>query len=315
VNEPFFSHKAYLEARFGEPVRRLSLDAGFPCPHREGGRGAGGCDFCDARGSGTGAFDSGIGPVEQARRSASRLARSGVRKYIAYFQAFTNTLAPLDRLRSLYRDAAGLDGVVGLTVSTRPDALPDSVLELLASFAPGGSEGTDLDVWVEIGLQSACDATLRAVNRGHDAACFDDAVQRAAGFGLRTAAHVILGLPGEGEATMMRTARHAAALPLEGVKMHHLYVTRDSPLAAAFERGEVRTLSLDEYVPLAVGFLRRLRSDMVVMRLCGSAGRERLLGPVWKAGNGEVAGLIAARMREEGVRQGDLYRQGGEPGP
>jgi radical SAM protein (TIGR01212 family) len=310
VTSPYRSHKAYLEERFGEPVRRLSLDAGLGCPHREGGRGSGGCSFCDARGSGTGAFDAGIGLVEQAERAAARLARQGVRKFIAYFQAYTNTHGPIGKLRDLYRAVAAIEGVVGLTVSTRPDALPDPVLELLAAFAPGGSEGTDLDVWVEIGLQSACDATLQRINRGHDTACFNDAVHRAAGRGLNTAAHVILGLPGEGEAEIMRTARHVAALPLKGVKMHHLYVTSDSPLAGDFGRGAVRTLTLDEYVPLAIGFLRRIRPDTVVMRLCGSAGRDRLLAPLWSVGSGAVAAMIAERMREGGMRQGDLHRPG-----
>jgi len=314
MDAPYLSHNAYLKRLFGEKVHRLSLDAGFDCPHRAVRRdphravrrGGGGCLFCDARGSGTGAFDEGRTVSEQIERAIDRLGRSGVRRYIAYFQAFTNTLAPVDRLRSVYREACDFDGVVGLSVSTRPDAVPDEVLDLLASFAPGGGEGSDLDVWIEIGLQSACDATLDRLNRGHDVACFIDAVERAAARGIKTAAHVILGLPGEGPDEMKRTAELVASSPLQGVKLHHLYVTKDSQMAALFERGEISTLSLDEYLPLAVDFLRRLRPDQVVMRLCGSAGKGKLLSPLWKAGAGEVATRIATSMREKEFNQGDF---------
>ncbi len=303
---PYLSHNAYLKRLFGEKVHRLSIDAGFACPHRAEGRGRGGCLFCDSRGSGTGAFDEGRTVSEQTKRAIDRLGRSGVRRFIAYFQAFTNTLAPIDTLRSVYREACRFDGVVGLSVSTRPDAVADEVLDLLASFAPEGSEGLDLDVWLEIGLQSACDATLERLNRGHDVACFSDAVKRAAARGIKTAAHVILGLPGEGPDEMARTAALVASSPLQGVKLHHLYITKDSLLAAPFERGEISTLSLDEYIPLAVDFLRRIRPDQVVMRLCGGAGKGELLSPIWKAGAGEVADRIARKMRSEGLNQGDL---------
>ncbi len=304
---PYRSHSSYLLERFGEKVRRLSLDAGFTCPHRKGGRGAGGCSYCDSRGSGTGAMDAGMSVKHQGRDQIEKLSRKGVGKYIAYFQAYTGTAAPAVKLKEVYKEILRLKGVLGLTVSTRPDALPDSVLELLASFAPGGSEKTDLDVWVEIGLQSAHDRTLRLVNRQHDAACFHDAVRRAAAHGLKTAAHIILGLPGESKEDMFETADRLAHLPLQGIKLHHLYITKDAPLADAWSRNEIGTLTLDEYIPLAIGFLRRLRPDMVVMRLCGSAPRDSLLAPCWKLGNSEISREIAQRMIKSGWRQGDMW--------
>ncbi len=306
MNAPYLSHSAYLRNRFGEKVHRIAIDAGFTCPHRENGRGPGGCLFCDSRGSGTGAFDETKTVTEQMIRGVSRLSRSGVRRFIAYFQAFTNTLAPIDDLRSLYREACDFDGVVGLSVSTRPDALSDPILDLLASFAPRGSEERDLDVWLEIGLQTASDATLERLNRGHDVACFTDAVERAAARGIKTAAHLILGLPGEGPDAAARTASLVRTLPLQGVKLHHLYITKDSALAEPFERGKISTLSLDEYIDLAIGFLRRIRPDQVVMRLCGSADKERLLAPIWSARAGEVVSRISARMTAGGIEQGDL---------
>lgn len=310
---PYRSHNSYLKERFGEKVRRLSLDAGFSCPHREAGRGAGGCTFCNSRGSGTGAFEAGLTVAEQADAAIERLSRSGVRKYIAYFQAFSGTHGALSGLRTAYREAVSRSGVAGLTVATRPDALANPVLELLAGFAPGGREGFSLDVWVEIGLQSAHDRTLARLNRNHDVACFDDAVRRAADLGLNTAAHVILGLPGENEADMEDTACHLGTLPLKGVKMHHLYVTRDAALAGEWQRGEIDTLTVEEYIPLASAFLRRLRPDMVVMRLCGSPpggsgpGRGNLLAPLWNKASGEVAALIADEMNRNGFVQGDLW--------
>jgi len=312
---PYRSHSSYLRERFGEKVHRLSLDAGFSCPHREGGRGTGGCSYCDSRGSGTGAFDAGSSVTGQAEAAVRRLSRAGVKRYIAYFQAFSGTAAPIGSLKALYREAAALPGVVGLTVATRPDALPDRVLDLLAGFGPGGSEGLDLDVWVEIGLQSAHDRTLERINRRHDVACFDDAVRRAAKAGLSTAAHVILGLPGEDETDILRTAIHLAGLPLKGVKLHHLYITRDAPFAEAWQRGEIASLSLDQYIPLAAAFLRRLDPDMVVMRLCGSppsgsrSEKSKLLAPLWNATSSQVASGIAAMMTERGFRQGDLFNR------
>jgi len=304
---PFFSHSSYLRQRFGGKVRRLALDAGFSCPHRSSGRGAGGCLFCDSRGSGTGAFDRGLSILDQAEQAIAKLARSGIERYIAYFQAFTGTFAGVEHLERLYRDVAGLDGVVGLTVSTRPDALPDEVVELLRSFAPGGRARTNLDVWIELGLQSACNATLERINRGHDVACFDRAVHRVSAAGLKIAAHVILGLPGEGRDEIFATAEHLASLPLDGIKIHHLYVTRDAPLASLYDEGHVQTLALDEYVPLVIGFLRRLPPEVVVMRLCGGIDRERLLAPVWPVGSGQVASMIRAAMIESGLEQGDLW--------
>ena len=252
---PFRTHGAYLRERFGERVHRISLDAGFGCPHRPGGRGPGGCIFCGPSGAGTGAFDRGMDVPAQMTAAADRLARSGVRKFIAYFQAFCGTYAPPEELERVWREAVRFPGVVGLTVGTRPDLVPDPVLALLARLA--------------LGLQSACDRTLRLLHRGHDRACFDDAVRRAHGFGLPVAAHVILGLPGEGPEDEAATAVHLAALAVEGVKLHHLYVEKGTELARLFEEGAFTPLTLEAYVTRAVSFLRRLPPRVVILRTAG----------------------------------------------
>jgi radical SAM protein (TIGR01212 family) len=184
------------------------------------------------------------------------------------------------------------------------------VLRLLAGLKARGPAGDPLDVWLELGLQSASDETLARLNRGHDVACFDDAVLRARRFGIPTAAHVILGLPGEGKEHMLATALHLGGLPVEGVKLHHLYVEEGTALASDYARGTFRTLARDEYMELAIAFLRRLRPDMVIMRLSGRGNEERLIAPRWGTAPGSFAQDLADEMKRRGVRQGDLFPGG-----
>jgi len=190
---PYRDLKSYLQARFGERVQKITLDAGLTCPNRDGRVGTGGCLYCNARGSGTGAWSRGQSITAQMEAGIIRLGRRyGAAKFIAYFQSFSNTYAPKEKLRELYDEALACPQVVGLSIGTRPDCLADDVLDLLASYA------RERLVWLELGLQSAHDATLQRLNRGHDVACFTAAVTRAAARGLEVVAHVILGLPGEG---------------------------------------------------------------------------------------------------------------------
>lgn len=307
--KPFRSYSAYLKERYGERVHRVALDAGFGCPHRVEGRGSGGCIYCGPAGSGSGAFDRGLSVKEQMRRGIARLAKSGIRKYVAYFQAFSNTGADPAELRRIYLEALSFPDVVGLAVGTRPDMISDEVLALLGRLA---TVSPSREVWLELGLQSSKDATLRRIRRGHDVACFDDAVIRAHAHGLLTAAHVILGLPGEGEEEMMATADHIARLPIEGVKLHHLFVERGTDLARLYADEAFPTLSPEGYMDLAISFLRRLNPDMIVMRLAGRAAEERLIAPRWRIPPGAIAARMEEEMLRRGVRQGDLWK--GEDG-
>jgi radical SAM protein (TIGR01212 family) len=302
---PYQDLNSYLRELFGERVQKITLDAGLTCPNRDGRVGQGGCLYCNARGSGTGAWSQGLSIRQQLLEGQARLAkRYGAQKFIAYFQSFTNTYAPVEHLQSLYRDALACSGVVGLSIGTRPDCLDDEVLDLLADLKK------DYLVWLELGLQSSHDATLRRINRGHDVARFTDAVNRAAARGLEIVAHVILGLPGEGPGEMAATAAYLAGLPLQGVKIHLLYVTRDSALASLYHTGEYRCLNEDEYVSMVVNFLELLPPQMVIHRLTGDPHPGELLAPEWCLDKSRVLNSIKNEFARRGTRQGSHWRPG-----
>jgi hypothetical protein len=303
---PYRDLNTHLKGRFGQRVQKISLDAGFTCPNRDGTLGREGCLYCNPRGSGTGAWGRGLSLTAQLQAGAVGLAkRYGARKFIAYFQGFTNTYAPVAKLQALYDETLAFPGVVGLSVGTRPDCLADGVLELLAGYAR-----THL-VWLELGLQSAHDATLQRINRGHDVACFARAVRRAAACGLEVVAHVILGLPGEGREEMTATARFLAALPLQGVKLHLLYVVEGSPLARLYRQGAYEPLTEPEFAAAAVDFLEHLPPEVVIHRLTGDPHPRELLAPAWCLDKTRVLNRISQEFVRRGSRQGSgLLRPG-----
>jgi uncharacterized protein len=299
---PYLDLKTHLRRRFGERVQKLTLDAGLTCPNRDGRVGLGGCLYCNARGSGTGAWAEGLSLSQQLQAGAARLSRRyGARRFIAYFQSFSNTYAPLPRLRALYEEALAFPGVVGLSIGTRPDCLPDEVLELLADHARRHL------VWLELGLQSAHDETLSLINRGHDAACFERTVQQAASWGLETVAHVILGLPGEEPAHMADTARYLAALPLQGVKIHLLYVIRGTGLERLYAAGAYRPLSEVAYVQTVTDFIELLPPHLVIHRLTGDSHAGELAAPEWCLDKARVLRLIQEEFTRRGSRQGSRF--------
>jgi hypothetical protein len=303
---PYQDLNTYLRRRFGARVQKVTLDAGLTCPNRDGRVGVGGCLYCNSRGSGTGAWARGLSIADQMAQGLARLkARYGADRFIAYFQSFSNTYAPAERLAQLYRQALAFPEVVGLSIGTRPDCLEEPVLDLLTELS------RERLLWLELGLQSAHDATLKLLNRGHDAACFLVAVERAAGRGLETVAHVILGLPGEGPEEMAATARFLAGLPLQGVKIHLLYVIRGSGLARLYEAGEYRCLTEDEYVQAAVDFLELLPPEFVVHRVTGDPHPEDLLAPAWCLDKRRVLARLQAEFARRGSRQGARRPGGG----
>jgi radical SAM protein (TIGR01212 family) len=284
-------------------VQKITLDAGLTCPNRDGRVGVGGCLYCNARGSGTGAWARGLTITQQLQEGMRRLQkRYGAKRFIAYFQSFSNTYAPVPVLRALYEEALAFPEVVGLSIGTRPDCLPEEVLDLLADYAQKRL------IWLELGLQSAQDATLERLNRGHDVACFTRAVHRAAVQGLEIIAHMILGLPGEGPAEVAATARYLAGLPLQGVKIHLLYVIRGSGLARLYEAGAYRDLTQEEYVSLVVDFLELLPSHIVIHRVTGDPHPEELLAPAWCLDKSRVLGLIREEFARRGSRQGSRWQ-------
>ncbi len=299
---PYLDLNSYLRRRFGERVQKITLDAGLTCPNRDGRVGTGGCLYCNVRGSGTGAWAKGLSLARQLEEGAARLAaRYGARRFIAYFQSFSNTYAPLDHLQALYEEALVFPGVVGLSIGTRPDCLSAGILDLLAEYA------RRYLIWLELGLQSAHDETLRLINRGHDVASFTAAVKQAASRGLETVAHVILGLPGEGPAQMAATARYLAGLPLQGVKIHLCYVIRGSGLEGLYRSGNYQPLSEEAFVQAVTDFIELLPPHLVIHRLTGDPHPEELVAPEWCRNKTRVLKLIKEEFARRGTRQGSRH--------
>ncbi len=295
---PYRNLASYLRETFDRPVAKITVDAGFTCPMRDGTLDTEGCTFCAVDSFRPASLREPPSLEQQIDRARRRLrSRRPDLAFLVYFQPHTNTHASVDVLEKTYRHAL-LDDVVALSVGTRPDCVPDPVLDLLASYAP------KRDVWLELGLQSAHDETLRRIRRRHDYACFADAVHRAMRRGLKTLAHVILGLPGEEAKHVRETARRLASLPLDGVKIHHLYVAEGTALAENWRRGNVKTLSVEEHADLATDFLERIPSDVVVHRLVSDPAPELLLAPRWEVSKPEALRLIVETFRRRGTRQG-----------
>jgi radical SAM protein (TIGR01212 family) len=270
------SFSAFLRERFGGKVWRVTIDAGFTCPNVDGTVTTGGCVYCDNRSFSPNRRLPRATVRDQVRRGIEILGRRyGADRFIAYFQAATNTHAAVDRLRRLYDEALDHPQVVGLAVGTRPDSVPGPVLDLLGEYARGRY------VCLELGLQTVHDRSLDWMNRGHHADAFFDAVARCQGRGLDLCAHVILGLPGESHADMLATADALASVSVGGVKIHNLHVVRSTPLEEMYLRGEVRLFERDEYVQVVCDFLERLPPEMVIHRVSGDAPPDYLVAPAW----------------------------------
>lgn len=298
-----------LRRVFGCRVQRISVDAGFTCPNRDGTAGAGGCIFCGGKGSGSFGIRPELSVTLQLDHGKEFLARRyGAAKFLAYFQAYSSTYAPVERLRSLYDEALAVPDVAGLIVGTRPDCLPDDVLDLLAGYA------RSTYFWLELGLQSPLDRTLTLLNRGHDFAVFADAVARSRERGIRACAHVILGLPGESREEMLDTAGILNGLGVEGVKIHQLHVMKGTVLEEMYRRGEVRCLGRDEYVGLVCDFLERLDPRIVIHRLMGDAPADHLVAPLWSVRKGEVLAAVDAELERRGTGQGAMTASCGKFG-
>lgn len=294
-----FTH--HLRQTFACRVHKVCIDAGFTCPNRDGALAVGGCIYCNNASFSPGQRRLSVtAQLEQGKRFLRQ--RYGAQKFIAYFQAYTNTYGDVRLLKNLYDEALASDDIVGLSVGTRPDCVPDDVLDLLAEYA------ARTYLWLELGLESGHDQTLACINRGHTVAAFDDAVRRAQQRHLRLCAHIILGLPGETPAAMLETARHLAALGLDAVKLHHLHVVHHTVLEKMYQRGEVSLLSLDEYAALVVDCLEVVPPEMVIMRLMGDAPRSTLVAPSWSLHKQMVLQRIEQELERRDTYQGKRYQ-------
>ncbi|MGM0451585.1 MAG: TIGR01212 family radical SAM protein [Thermodesulfobacteriota bacterium] len=295
----YFDFNTYLRQQYGCRVQKITIDAGLSCPNRDGTLSRTGCIYCNAHGSGTGAHRWDISITQQLEAGKAALAkRYKAKKFLAYFQSYTNTYAPAAQLKALYDEALAVDGVVGLCVGTRPDCVDEDIIDLLTSYT------SDFLVWVEYGLQSAHDETLARINRGHDAAAFQQAVAATKNRGIPFCVHVILGLPGETRQQMMQTADFLANLGIDGIKLHLLYVVCDTVLADWYRRGNYTCLSQGQYVDLVCEFLTRLPETVVVQRLTGDPHRDELIAPEWALDKRGTLARIQQTMADRGLRQG-----------
>ncbi len=292
---------SYLRNVFGCRVQKITIDAGLTCPNRDGTVSTGGCIYCNARGSGTGAHSAGISISDQILKAKTAIARRyKAEKFIAYFQSFSNTYAPLPTLRRLYDEALSVEGVVGLSIGTRPDCVNPSILDLLERYAASRM------VWVEYGLQSAHDTTLEFINRGHDFECFRSALAATRNRGIRVCAHVILGLPRESRRQMLETADRLAELEIDGLKLHLLYVIKGTRLDELYAQGGYRCLEQQEYVDLACDFLERTPAGVVIQRLTGDPHPDELVAPRWSLMKSETLALINSTLEKRKTWQGRL---------
>ena len=299
--EHYHSLNSHIRSRFGCKLYKLSLDGGFGCPNRDGTVGSRGCIFCSGRGSGDFAVPTGddiAKALENARQKVAHKNRDG--RYIAYFQSFTGTYAPVERLRELFSAAMAQPDIAALDVATRPDCLGDEVIALLQEL------NQIKPVWVELGLQTIHEDTARYIRRGYALPVFDDAVRRLKAAGLEVIVHMILGLPGETPEMIWDTARTIGQSGADGVKFHLLHVLRGTDLAADYEAGKFRALEMDEYIGLLAGCIQRIPPSMVVHRLTGDGAKKDLIAPLWSGDKKRVLNAIHKSFQEQNLRQGEL---------
>ena len=302
---------SYLRSLYGCRVQKITVDAGLSCPNRDGTLSSGGCIYCNARGSGSGAASRGLSITEQLVQGKSFLSRRyKAKKFIAYFQSYSNTYAPLPILKGLYDEALSVEDVVGLAIGTRPDCVDEARLDLLQGYIP------KYLVWIEYGLQSANDRTLAGINRGHDLRCFTDAVRATLNRGVKICVHVILGLPGEDREDMLQTAAAISDLGIDGIKLHLLYVVKGTVLETRYRQGQYRCLEQHEYVDLVCDFLERIPEGMIVQRLTGDPHPRELVAPQWALKKTETLALIRDTLDRRNTRQGVYFECGmGKIGP
>ncbi len=302
-NKRYYTFNRFLKEKLSVKVRKVSVTAGFTCPNRDGKVGYGGCTYCHNPGFTPPGSDGRKSIRAQVEEAKLRLRDGGFRgKFLAYFQAYSNTYAPVNTLRMLYDEALYDDDVVGLAIGTRPDCVPNEVLLLLEEYAEKHH------VWVEYGLQSANDKTLKYINRAHDYARFEDAVKRTQNRGIYICAHIILGLPGEDEAQMYKTVDRLSQLGIDGIKIHHLQVVKGTVLEEQYHNGEVGVFSIEDYVSLICNVIERISPRMVIHRLIGDIRDDLLVAPRWTISKGEIISCIDKELKRRDCYQGIGYQ-------
>lgn len=301
-DKPYHSFDYELKRQFGQKIYKVSLDGGMSCPNRDGTVGTGGCTFCSQGGSGEFAVGrTGYPDVwEQIEQAKTRVHRkiSGEGKYIAYFQSYTNTYAPVDYLRTLFERAITHPDIVALSVGTRPDCLGDEVVALLKEL------NCQKPVWVELGLQTIHEKTAKRIHRGYRLEVFEDAYRRLKEAGLTVVVHVILGLPGETKEEMLETVDYLGKIPVDGIKLQLLHILKGSQMATEYEKNPFSLMELEEYLDLILTCVARLPQSVVIHRLSGDGAKALLIGPAWSANKKLVLNRMMQKFRENGIFQG-----------
>ncbi|QGU96580.1 TIGR01212 family radical SAM protein [Clostridium bovifaecis] len=300
----YHSLNYFLREKFGEKVFKISLDAGFSCPNRDGTISRGGCIYCSERGSGDFAGNRNFS-IDRQFEDIKEMMKSKWKngKYIAYFQAYTNTYAPIEVLRGKYEEAVNQDGVVALAIATRPDCLSDEVIDLINEF------NNKVYTWVELGLQTIKEKTANIINRGYELAEFESAVKRLRKSNIDIVVHSIFGLPGEDKEDMLNTIRYLSDMDIQGIKIHLLHLLKDTPLARLHEKGKLKFLDKNEYIDLVVEAITLLPQDIVIHRLTGDAPRNLLIGPMWSLKKWEILNAIDNKLKDEDLYQGMSYHK------
>lgn len=297
--KPYHSLDYMLRERFGEKVYKVTLNGGMSCPNRDGKIGTRGCIFCSEGGSGDFAADAGLSITEQINSQIEILSKKRpIHKYIAYFQAYTNTYAPVDYLRRIFEEAAAHPSVVAISIGTRPDCLGEDVLELLQEI------NERKPVWIELGLQTIHDGTAQYIRRGYRLECFDNAVKALRDRSIEVIVHTILGLPGEGEEEMLSTIRYLNKKDIQGIKLQLLHVLKNTDLALDYEAGKFEVLSREDYLGILQRCVENLDPSIVIHRITGDGPAELLIAPLWASRKREVLNMFHRQMKEQGSFQG-----------
>ena len=308
AEKPYHSLDYEMKRRFGEKVYRLALNGGMTCPNRDGTLGYGGCIFCSSGGSGEFAADAALSVTGQILQQKKQiLAKRPVHKFIAYFQAYTNTYAPVEYLERIFLEAIRDEDIVALSVATRPDCLPDEVTDLLVRLKerfPGKF------IWVELGLQTIHEKTASYIRRGYPLSRFDEAVKALHEADIPVIVHVILGLPGETREMMLQTIRYLNACGIWGIKLQLLHVLEGTDLAEDYRAGLFSVLSLEEYLSILCDCIAALSPDIVIHRLTGDGPKRLLIAPLWSADKRNVLNLLHRRLKQNAIRQGQCYESG-----
>lgn len=305
ADKPYHSLDYEMKRRFGEKVYRLTLNGSMTCPNRDGTLGSRGCIFCSAGGSGDFAAPAALSITEQMeQQKALILQKRPVHRFIAYFQAYTNTYGSVEYLERIFTEAIRFPDVAALSIATRPDCLPDDVVRLLARL------NQQVPVWIELGLQTIHERTAAFIRRGYPLSCFEDAVSRLRSCGIEVITHTILGLPCESPDDMLETIRYLNRMDIQGIKLQLLHILRGTDLADYYYNTGFPVMSLDEYVNLVIQCVERLSPDIVIHRLTGDGPADLLIAPAWSTSKRNVLNRIHAEFKKRNTWQGKCLQEG-----